>query len=118
MDTKTATKTYGFEWRTLLGPTNDWPSPAIDSCATTEKTIPMERCELCGEQCDDAKLVTANSSGQRVIHIACLDDSVSNSMSFGNRGLSQTTKAKGLGQVKGMLQHLLKTTVGRLLVAG
>jgi hypothetical protein len=58
----------GFEWRTLLGPTHDWPIPASTTKQAARST---ERCELCGERVGDGRPFTTNSAGQRAMHVRC-----------------------------------------------
>ena len=73
MTTDTATKNPGFEWRTLLGPTHNWPVPAAELTAAQHRSS-TECCELCGEPIADGKPFTTNSAGQRAMHIACLNE--------------------------------------------
>ena len=73
MTTDAATKIQGFEWRTLLGPTHNWPVPAAEF-TTTQHRSSTECCELCGQPVDDGKPFTTNSAGQRAMHIACLNE--------------------------------------------
>ncbi len=70
----TDTKSYGFEWRTLLGPTHHWAVPAEELSTTAQRRAGMVRCELCGEPGGDGRPLTTNSAGQRPMHITCLDD--------------------------------------------
>ena len=73
MTTDTATKIQGFEWRTLLGPTHNWPVPASELTAAQHRSS-TECCELCGEPIADGKPFTTNSAGQRAMHLACLNE--------------------------------------------
>jgi hypothetical protein len=58
----------GFEWRTLLGPTHDWP---IQAGTTKQAAGSTECCELCGERVGDGRPFTTNSAGQRAMHVRC-----------------------------------------------
>jgi hypothetical protein len=74
MPTGAATKSHGFEWRTLLGPTHNWPMRTAELNTTTEQRSSMECCELCGGPIGDGRSFTTNSAGQRAMHITCLGD--------------------------------------------
>ena len=62
----------GFEWRTLLGPTHHWPTPATNF-TNADQQIAIERCELCGEPVGDGRPFITDSAGQTPVHIACSD---------------------------------------------
>lgn len=74
MATATDVSNQGFEWRTLLGPTHDWPAPseAVERTATPKNSY--DCCELCGEPIADGRPFTTNSAGERPMHLACLED--------------------------------------------
>ena len=74
MATGAAAKSYGFEWRTLLGPTHNWSIPTAELSTTTQQRNSTECCELCCEPIGDGRPFTTNSAGQRAMHIACLGD--------------------------------------------
>ena len=50
MATSAAAKSYGFEWRTLLGPTHNWSIPTAELSTTKQQRNLTECCELCCEQ--------------------------------------------------------------------
>ena len=60
-------KTNGYEWRVLLGPTGDWAVPALEF----QKDQSGERCEMCGKRIDQGKPYVTNSAGQQPMHISC-----------------------------------------------
>jgi hypothetical protein len=72
MATSGAAQSHGFEWRTLLCPTHNWPVPTAELRTTPQPRTLMECCELCGEPVGDGKPFTTNSAGQRAMHMACL----------------------------------------------
>jgi hypothetical protein len=74
MATFAAANNSGFEWRTLLGPTDDWPMPAVEASTTKQPASSVERCELCGDQVGDGRPFTTNSAGQRAMHVRCLGE--------------------------------------------
>jgi hypothetical protein len=74
MATGAATKTHGFEWRTLLGPTHNWSIPTAELSTVAQQTTSMECCELCGEPTGDGRAFTTNSAGERAMHTACWSD--------------------------------------------
>jgi hypothetical protein len=61
----------GFEWRTLLGPTHRWPTPATSFTGVSQEA--MGRCELCGETVGDGRPFITDSAGQTPVHVACSD---------------------------------------------
>jgi hypothetical protein len=61
----------GLEWRTLLGPTYNWPTPTTEFNATAQEMVAIERCELCGKPVGDGKPYFTNSAGQQPTHVAC-----------------------------------------------
>ena len=65
-----APQSDGFEWRTLLGPTHSWPTPATNLIATDRS---VEQCELCGKTIGDGKPFVTDSTGQKPVHVACSD---------------------------------------------
>jgi hypothetical protein len=77
MATFAAANNSGFEWRTLLGPTHNWPMPAVEVSTTKSRGSSTEHCELCGEQVGDGRPFTTNSAGQRAIHVRCSGEPVS-----------------------------------------
>ena len=71
MATVTTTKSDGFEWRILLGPTHNWPLPAPDLAPGPKPINALECCELCGQPVGDGRPYTTNSAGEGAIHTAC-----------------------------------------------
>ena len=74
MTTGSGANSYGFEWRTLLGPTHNWPAPIVKVSPTKSQRDLVQYCELCGEPVGAGKPFTTNSAGQRAMHLACLGD--------------------------------------------
>ena len=74
MATDAAAKSYGFEWRTLLGPTHNWSIPTAELSQTTQQRNVTECCELCCEPIGDGRPFVTNSAGGRAMHTACLGD--------------------------------------------
>ncbi len=71
--TTATTKNSGFEWRTLLGPTHNWPVTAAEFTASQQGSS-IECCELCGEPIAVGRPFTTNSAGERAMHLACLNE--------------------------------------------
>src|SRR5204862_2483818 len=61
----------GFEWPTLLGPTQHWPTPPTTFTNTDQQPIATEGCELCGEPVGDGRPFMTDTAGQTPVHIAC-----------------------------------------------
>ena len=74
MATAAAAKNYGFEWRTLLGPTHNWPVPTAKLTTTAQPRTSMECCAWCGGPIGDGRPFTTDSAGQRAMHTACSGD--------------------------------------------
>lgn len=72
MKAASTTRSNGFEWRILLGPTHNWQVPDTDFRTTQQSSV--ERCELCGGSIGDGRPFTTNSAGQHAVHVACSDD--------------------------------------------
>jgi hypothetical protein len=71
MATDPTSKNNGFEWRILLGPTRDWPTPTPELDTAGPQITSPECCELCREPIGDGKPFITNFAGERPIHIAC-----------------------------------------------
>lgn len=71
MATGTTTKSDGFEWRILLGPTHNWPLPAAVLTPRPKPVNAVECCELCGQPVGDGRPFTTNSAGEGAMHTAC-----------------------------------------------
>ena len=73
MFAKDAAPRKGFEWRILLGPSNDWPVFRAEPDVPKQQRPATECCELCREPIDSSKPFTTNSAGEQPIHLACLN---------------------------------------------
>jgi hypothetical protein len=74
MTTSAHANNHGFEWRTLLGPTYDWPTPIEAANRTAQPKTSSECCELCGGPIADGRPFTTNSAGEAPMHLACLEE--------------------------------------------